>query len=64
MIKHVCDICGKDAVYDDLILPIRNEHVTFRRGMKFYYTDIKPNSADLCFECMREIADLIDDMRV
>lgn len=65
MIKHVCDICGKDAVYDDFTLPVRNRYSTYGKGGKelAYYTKVEQSPMDLCFDCMRRIADLIGSMR-
>lgn len=64
MIKHVCDICGKDAVCDDFILPARSRYSVYGKGGKelAYYTKIEKNPMDLCFDCMRRIADLIGSM--
>lgn len=64
MIKHVCDICGKDAVYENFVMPVHKEYAAMSHGVKLAcYTELEKGKMDLCLACMQKIADVIDDMR-
>lgn len=65
MIKHVCDICGKDAVDDNFILPFNKRYYAVGNGTEISaFTNLEKDSMDLCVDCMKKIASLIDNMRV
>ena len=66
MIKHVCDICGKDATYNDFIIPA-NHMVEAKGGKKEVtlkvFSKLEPTKMDLCDGCMQFIANYIDYMK-
>lgn len=64
MKKIVCDICGKDALEEEFILPCYNRYYAMNRGVKVAaFEQFETCKFNLCDNCKIVIADMISVMR-
>lgn len=57
MKKTVCDICGKDAASNERYTVPMNSYYVNEYVMK-----VLPSEIDLCEECKKNIADVIENL--
>lgn len=62
MIKKICDICGKDACEQKLVMPYYEKQYAMLNGQKIaeFGTDLISREMDICPTCAARIAHLIE----